>query len=185
MKMRDREQWRSWLEANHGTERELWLTFYKTHVDKVGLGYEQAVEEALCFGWIDGLRKRVDDETYTIRFSPRHRNSVWSPTNKRRVARMIEEGRMTEAGLVKVREAKASGRWAEAARKRGVTPVPSELGEALERENDARQNFETLAPSYRRQFVEWVAAAKREETRRRRVAESIRLLAAGERLGMK
>ena len=92
---------------------------------------------------------------------------------------------MTEAGLARMREAKANGRWAQAAQKRRVTSVPLALAEALEQEGEARRNFEKLAPSYRRQFVEWVAAARREETRRRRVAESIHLLAAGKPLGMK
>ena len=107
----NRHDWRTWLEANHATANEAWLVIYKKHTGKPGLSYEEAVEEALCFGWIDGVMKRLDEEKYALRFSPRKKGSVWSELNKRRVAKLIKQGRMTEAGLAKVKEAKANGQW--------------------------------------------------------------------------
>jgi len=109
--MKTRSAWRAWLQKHHATADELWLILFKKHTGKAGLVYEDAVREALCFGWIDGILKRIDDEKHTIRFSPRRKNSVWSATNKKRVAKVIAEGRMTEAGLAKVKEAKRNGQW--------------------------------------------------------------------------
>jgi uncharacterized protein YdeI (YjbR/CyaY-like superfamily) len=180
----DRDAWRAWLVENHATAKQIWLVLYKKHVRKQGLAYEEAVEEALCFGWIDGVLKRIDDEKHTIRFSPRRKNSIWSERNKQRVGKMIREGRMTEAGLAKVNEAKANGQWDKTAQRQDVTHVPPELASALAKDKQARQNFEKLAPSYRKPFIYWVASAKREETRRRRVAEAIALLARNKRMGM-
>ena len=182
--MHDRGQWRTWLAEHHATKKEIWLIFYKKHVRKPGLAYEEAIEEALCFGWIDGPLKRIDDEKHTIRFSPRRKNSIWSERNKQRVHKMIEEGRMTEVGLAKVSEAKANGQWDKAAQREDVTRLPAELAAALAKDTQARRNFEGLAPTYRKQFIYWVASAKREETRRRRVAEAVELLAQDKRMGM-
>jgi uncharacterized protein YdeI (YjbR/CyaY-like superfamily) len=180
-----RDEWRAWLAENHATAQEMWLVFYKKHVGKPGLTYLEALEEALCFGWIDGILKRIDGEKHTIRFSPRRKNSIWSEHNKKRVARLIQEGRMAEAGLARIREAKANGQWAKAVVREDVTIVPPELTAALAENARARDNFEKLAPSYRRQFIYWISDAKRDETRRRRVAEVVHLLARNERLGMK
>jgi uncharacterized protein YdeI (YjbR/CyaY-like superfamily) len=180
-----REDWRAWLAENHATATEMWLVFHKKHVNRAGLTYIEALEEALCFGWIDGILKRINGEKHTIRFSPRRKNSIWSELNKKRVARLIEAGRMTDAGLVKIQEAKVNGQWDRAAQREDPTLVPPELTAALATNAQARRNFEKLAPSYRKQFVYWVGIAKRDETRRKRVAEAIRLLACNERLGMK
>ena len=164
---------------------ELWLIIYKKHAGKSGLTYVEALEEALCFGWIDGILKRIDDEKHTIRFSPRRKNSIWSEHNKKRVRKLIKEGRMTDAGLARIREAKANGQWDKAAQREDITVVPAELTEALARNEKARLNFEALAPSYRRQFIYWVAIAKRDETRRKRIEETIELLIRNKKLGMK
>ncbi len=183
-RFKSRDDWRMWLAENHATAQEIWLIFYKKHTREPGLSYEEAVEEALCFGWIDGILKRIDDRKHTIRFSPRRKNSIWSQQNKKRVRKLIEEGRMTEAGLAKVREAKANGQWDKAALRENATQVPPELTAALAQNKKARQNFATLAPSYRKQFIYWVASAKREETRQKRIAETVRRLATGKRPGM-
>jgi uncharacterized protein YdeI (YjbR/CyaY-like superfamily) len=183
--LRSRRQWRTWLEKHHADEEELWLIFYKKHTGKKGLVYEDAVQEALCFGWIDGILKRIDDEKHTIRFSPRRRKSIWSPTNKKRVAKLIASGQMTKAGLAKIEEAKRNGQWDKADLLGPEPEVPSELTKALASSKKAQQNFANLAPSYRRQFVWWVASAKRDETRRKRVSEALRLLRENKRLGMK
>ena len=179
-----REAWRAWLAENYASAQELWLVFYKKHTGKPGLAYEEAVEEALCFGWIDGILKRIDDEKHMNRFCPRRKNSIWSERNKERVRRMIEAGRMTEAGLAKVREAKENGQWDKAAEREDTLIVPPELTAALAKDDRARLNFEKLAPSCRRQFIYWVGTAKREETRRKRVAEAVRMIRENRRLGI-
>ena len=184
-RMRNRDQWRAWLQKHHATESERWLIFYKKHVDKQGMAYEDAVREALCFGWIDGILKRIDDEKHTIRFSPRRKRSVWSQRNKERAREMIEEGRMTPAGLAAIEQAKRNGRWDNAAVQRPTPDAPPELDEALARNDKAREYFAGLAPSYRRHFIYWIATAKRPETRRKRVAEAVQLLAENRKLGMK
>ncbi|HSV98951.1 MAG TPA: YdeI/OmpD-associated family protein [Sedimentisphaerales bacterium] len=181
---KNRDAWRAWLTENYATTESLWLVFHKKHTGKAGLTYDEAVEEALCFGWIDGILKRIDDEKHMNRFCPRRKNSVWSERNKERVGRMIEAGRMTEAGLAKIREAKENGQWDKAAEREDVSAVPTELAEALATDARAGQNFERLAPSYRWQFIQWVGSAKREETRRKRVAEAIAMLRENKRLGM-
>ena len=182
---RTREDWRAWLGENHGTAAEIWLIIRKKHVAKAGLTYLEALEEALCFGWIDGILKRIDDEKHTIRFTPRRKNSLWSEQNKKRVAKLIEEGRMTEAGLAKIQEAQANGQWEKAAVREDVTQIPAELSGALAKNAAARRNFERLAPCYRKQFLSWIGSAKRDQTRCARVAEAVRLLAGNRRLGMK
>jgi uncharacterized protein YdeI (YjbR/CyaY-like superfamily) len=180
-----REQWRAWLTANHQTARELWLIFHKKHTGQRGLTYVEALEEALCFGWIDGILKRIDDQKHRVRFSPRRKNSIWSERNKRRVRKLIKEGRMTEPGLAKIRQARANGQWDKATEREDITIVPIDLSEALAANEKARLNFESLAPSYRRQFIYWVALAKRDETRRRRIEETIDLLVHNKKLGLK
>ncbi len=180
----NRDQWRAWLVENHATAEELWLVFHKKHTGKPGLAYDGAVEEALCFGWIDGILKRIDDEKHMNRFCPRRAGSIWSERNKERVRRMIEAGRMTEAGLAKIREAKKNGQWDKAAERQDTTVVPAELTAALAKDERARRNFEKLAPSYRRQFIYWVGTAKRDETRRKRVEETVRMIRENKRLGM-
>lgn len=173
------------MAENHQDEEGLWLVFHKRHTGRSGLTYVEALEEALCFGWIDGIVKRIDDEKHMIRFSPRRKNSIWSEHNKRRVRRLIKEGRMTPAGLAKVTDAKANGQWAKAGVREDTTIVPDELTEALAGNEKARLNFENLAPSYRRQFIYWVAIAKREETRRKRIEETMDLLLRNKTLGLK
>jgi uncharacterized protein YdeI (YjbR/CyaY-like superfamily) len=179
-----REDWRAWLAAHHATAQEIWLVIHKKHAAEAGLTYIEALEEALCFGWIDGILKRIDDEKHTIRLSPRRKNSIWSEQNKKRVGKLIREGRMTEAGLAKIKDAKANGQWEKAAAREDVTVVPAELTAALAENPRARENFEKLAPSYRRQFIYWIGTAKRDETREKRVRTTIKLLVANRRLGI-
>jgi uncharacterized protein YdeI (YjbR/CyaY-like superfamily) len=110
----DRVTWRDWLERHHIDKSEIWLVFLKKHVDEPCVTYDEAVEEALCFGWIDGVLRRIDDREHAVRFTPRKPGSVWSESNVVRVERLIAEGRMTEAGMALVRAAKESGAWDEA-----------------------------------------------------------------------
>lgn len=183
---KNRDAWRAWLTQNHARANELWLVLYKKHTRKPTVAYDDAVEEALCFGWIDGIVKTIDDEKYAIRFSPRRRGSIWSEPNKRRVAKMIAQGRMTEIGLAKVEEAKRNGRfaWDKATRRENVTDLPGEFARALQANARARANFERLAPSHKRQYIGWIADAKRDETRQRRIQVAIKMLKENQKLGI-
>lgn len=181
----DRDQWRDWLSEHNAASSGIWLVFYKKATSKPTIPYDAVVEEALCFGWIDSIIKKIDDEKYVRKFTPRKDKSDWSALNKKRVAKMIKVGRMTEAGLAKIKAAKKNGSW----NRDGKTPrpldMPNEFAEALARNKKARENFEKLAPTYRRHYLGWIAAAKRPETRKRRLDESIALLETGKKLGMK
>ncbi len=157
---------------------------YKQHTRKPTVAYDDAVEEALCFGWIDGIVKTIDDEKYAIRFSPRQRGSIWSELNKRRVKKMIAQGQMTEIGLAKVEEAKRNGEWDKAARREDIADIPREFNHALEANKRARENFEQLAPSHKRQYIYWIADAKRAETRQRRIDAAIKMLKENKKLGL-
>jgi uncharacterized protein YdeI (YjbR/CyaY-like superfamily) len=173
----DREEWRAWLQGNHAVEKEAWLIIAKKHSATPGISLEEAVEEALCFGWIDGLMRPVDAETFTLRFSPRKSRSIWSESNKQRAERLIEQGRMTEAGLAKIREAKENGEWDKAAEREDTSILPPDLEEALQRDGRIWLEWESLAASLRKQYIYWVASAKTEGTRRRRVRETVRFVA--------
>ncbi len=176
---KDRAAWRRWLERHGASRREIWLVLLKKHVDRPCVAYEEAVQEALCVGWIDGLLKRIDDEKHAIRFTPRKKNSVWSEANKKRVRLLIRQGRMTEAGMAAVRAGKSSGQWQKAAEREKSDALPPDLKAALERDRKARDSFARLAPSRRKMLVGWVLDAKREETRARRIHEVVRLSARG------
>ena len=178
-----RGEWRAWLAAHHASEKAVWLAFFKKHVQKPCVTLAEAVEEALCFGWIDGKLRRIDDERHVLRFSPRHPGSVWSETNKARVRRLTAEGRMTEAGLLMVEAGKKSGQW-QKARLRERTTVPKDLAAALAANAAARSFFGGLAPSYRKLYVAWLEDAKRPETRQRRIATVVARSARGQKPGI-
>ena len=109
----NRDQWRAWLQANHAIEKEAWLKISKKHASRAGVSLEEATEEALCFGWIDSFMKPIDEQSYALRYSPRRPGSKWSDPNKKRAIRLVEEGRMTEAGLAAIEAAKRGGTWRE------------------------------------------------------------------------
>ena len=181
-----RDDWRAWLEKNHETEKEVWLVYYKKHTNQPRIPYDDAVEEALCFGWIDSIVQRIDDERYAQKFTPRKSGSLWSESNKRRIRKLLKEGKMTQAGLAKIGEGVlAAEEGAKSARKTKELVIPSYLSEALRGNKKAWENFNDLAPSYRRQYVGWIATAKKEETRKKRIREALKLLARNEKLGMK
>ena len=181
----DRESWREWLHENHSNESSIWLIFYKKHTGKPTLTYNDAVEEALCYGWIESLVRRIDDQKHAQKFSPRKATSTWSSSNKKRVELLIEQGLMTEAGLKTVEVAQKNGRW-------NTLPLaeqPIEMSEAfraaLEDCPPAFEFFHTLAPSYRRNYIVWTASAKKEETRERRVRTAVELLEQHKKLDEK
>lgn len=181
---KSRRAWRTWLERNHAAADEAWVVFYKRGVGKPTLSYNDAVEEALCFGWVDGLKKSLDGERYTHRFTPRKPGSKWSESNKTRVARLMKAGAMAPRGLALVEEAKRNGQWAAASRPDVDLSMPDDLAARLKRSKAAAAFFESLAPSYQRQFIAWIVTAKRDETRKKRLEKTMELLKKGEKLGM-
>jgi uncharacterized protein YdeI (YjbR/CyaY-like superfamily) len=184
--VRTRDQWRTWLEKNCDAETEVWLVFDRKCTGKACIGYDEAVEEALCFGWIDGILQKMDDERYGRRFTPRRVSSKWSALNKRRAARMIQEGRMTEAGRAKLHYLGVEDDYGRRPhRGQEELAIPPCLRQALLGNPAASDNFSNLAPSYRRNYIRWISAAKTDATRDRRLAEAIRLLAEDRKLGLK
>ena len=182
----NRELWRTWLAENHDTVEEgIWLVYYKKGTGTPSLDYEASVEEALCYGWIDSIIKRLDAERYVRKFTPRKLDSLWSDSNKKRVQRMIDRNQITEYGLAKITAAKASGLWEQSPRPDLSFDLPEEFTRALVAHPKARSFFDSLAPSYRKHYIGWIASAKRAETRERRTRESIALLEKGEKLGMR
>jgi uncharacterized protein YdeI (YjbR/CyaY-like superfamily) len=180
-----REAWRAWLARHHATASEVWLLYAKRHSGEPRVEYGAAVEEALCFGWIDGLVRTVDQRYYAQRFTPRRPGSRWSALNRARFAKLVREGRVTEAGLAKAPPAEPPEHPNPSNAKSGSAAVPPEFRRALRANPAAWRTFEDLAPSYRRLYLRWITAAKRENTRARRIAEAIALLAAGKKLGLK
>jgi uncharacterized protein YdeI (YjbR/CyaY-like superfamily) len=180
-----REKWRRWLETNGTRTKEIWLVFFKKHTGKARLEYDDAVEEALCFGWIDSIVRRLDEERYAQKFTPRHPGSNWSDLNIARAKKMIAAGRMTAAGRALIRPGILRRKPAAKIKAAVDVVIPGHLLAALDSDPKARAFFSGLAPSYRRLYVRWVDSAKQEETRQRRLAEAIATLRAGRKLGMK
>ena len=172
----DRETWRAWLEANHASAKGAWLVTRRDRTGRAGLGYEAAVEEALCFGWVDSTAGRVDDERTKLYFAPRKARSAWSASNKARVARLIDEGRMAPPGLAVIEAAKASGDW-EILDSVERLEVPDDLEAALAAKPPAAANFAAFPASVRKQHLTWVALARKPETRAARI-EAIATAAA-------
>jgi uncharacterized protein YdeI (YjbR/CyaY-like superfamily) len=182
----NRADWRKWLRQHHDTESEVWLIYYKKHTGRPRIPYDDAVEEALCFGWIDSIIKRIDDEKYVQRFTPRKGNSQWSDLNRERVRKLIKEGRMTRAGSAKINEGVLTKNAPSLKRERNKElALPAYFKEALMRNGKAWENFKILAPSYRRNFIGWVTQAKKQGTRDKRLREAVELLAKRQKLGMK
>ena len=179
-----RGEWRDWLERNHKKENEVWLVYYKKHTGKPRIPYDDAVEEALCFGWIDSIVKRVDEETYIQKYTPRKDRSIWSELNKRRALKMIRQKRMTRAGLAKIDEAKKSGEWTKERTGEEAATLPPKLEKALAANEKARDNFNNFTPNQRRQYVGWILSAKREDTRDKRIAVVVERSARNEKPGM-
>jgi uncharacterized protein YdeI (YjbR/CyaY-like superfamily) len=169
-----REAWRTWLAEHHATSAQIWLVLGKKDSGVQTVTLEEATEEALCFGWVDSVQKRIDDRTHALRFTPRRPKSVWSQSNKDRVERLIAQGRMTPAGLALVEAGKASGQWEAATQRDVLLAPPPELQAALAARPGAQDGFARWPASHRKQLIYWVAEAKRPETRRRRIDEVIR-----------
>jgi len=168
-RFRGGEEWRRWLHENHGEDNETWVVIQKSRSPNEGLRYDEAVDEAVCFGWIDGKVRRLNDHEFVQRFSPRRQRSIWSRINRDRAERLIEEGRMTEAGLRAVEEAKSNGRWEKAYTSREPPETPDDLLKALKESPEAQRNFMGFPNSARFMYIHWINDAKRAETRVRRI----------------
>ena len=176
----DRESWRAWLAANHATAGGAWLVTWRARSGRVGLPYDAAVEEALCFGWVDSTGGRFDDERGKLYFAPRKARSPWAATNKARVERLIETGRMMPAGLAAVERAKANGSW-EVLDSVERLEVPADLAAALGAHPPAAEHFNAFTPSARKMLLGWVALAVRPETRDARIQQVAEAAARNER----
>ncbi len=175
--VRNRAQWRRWLLKHHRSKTEIWLIYYKKHTGKAVISYNDAVEEALCFGWIDGLVKRMDEQCYTQRFTPRRAGSQWSLSNLRRIEKLVAEGKMTEAGMIHADKVLRGEVIAQRPPARKELPLPKDLQMALRKNNKAWANFETLPAGSRRSYIIWVTNAKKAETRAGRIVEAVGLVA--------
>ena len=173
---KSRAAWRAWLDKHHASSRGIWLVFAKKHTGLPTLSYEDAVQEAICFGWIDSLMKSIDDRLHMQMFTPRKPKSAWSVTNKARLATLMKAGAMTPAGLAAVAEAKKSGSWSAYADVDKLT-IPPELKRAFDANPDAKKNWPTYTPSAQRSFLHMVNNAKRPETREKYVQRVIDLVA--------
>ena len=165
---KDSAAFRSWLEAHHSSESELVVKLYKVHAKEKGLTYTQALDEALCFGWIDGVRRGGDDDSFNIRFTPRKPKSTWSAVNIKKVEELEAAGRMHESGLAafRRRSAERSGIYAYENRQTELDPA---YEKKLRSNKKAWEFFQAQAPWYRRTSIYWVMSAKKEETREKRL----------------
>lgn len=178
--MTNRAEWRAWLAQNHETAPGVWLVTYKKSSGKPHLSYEELVEEALCFGWIDSTVRALDETRYLQLFTPRKPKSTWSRPNKVRVERLIAEGLMAAAGLAVIELAMANGAWTSLDAVDAMI-VPDDLAEALARTGDAAANFAAFSPSARKGYLHWISQAVRPETRALRIAKVVELSAANVR----
>ena len=171
-----RAEWREWLTKNYARSKGIHLILIKKGADIPGVMYDEAVEEALCFGWIDSSPAKLDAQRYKLYVSPRKARSVWSSLNKQRIRKLIKEGTMTPAGLAKIEAAKKDGSWNQLdAIDRLV--MPEDLLEQLSANPEAKRNFESFSTSSKKIILFWIASAKREETRQKRIEETVRLAA--------
>lgn len=177
------DQWRRWLDKHHDSESEVWLIFHKLHTGMESIAYLDALDEALCFGWVDSLVKRLDESRYARKFTPRKADSRWSTINRKRYAALKAAGRLKPGGIS--RAPTDRGYDPRPPRFKMPATLPRYIQAALRKHPAAWRYFEGLAPSHRRQYVGWIESAKREDTKARRLQEAIRLLAAEEPLGLK
>ena len=171
---KDPKEWRMWLEENNSSQKEVWVIIQKKKSGIKGLKYDEAVEEAICYGWIDSKMQSIDTDRFRQRFSPRRKNSIWSKKNKETDEKMIRAGKMSEAGFKTINLAKENGKWDMAYSSKVAPTIPSDLTEALKKNELAWRNFSKFSNSTRFQYVYWVTSAKKDETRRKRIVEVVK-----------
>jgi uncharacterized protein YdeI (YjbR/CyaY-like superfamily) len=183
LRVRTLDQWRTWLTEHHASETEVWLILHKQHTSVAAVDYKDALDEALCFGWVDSLVKRLDDRRYARTFTPRRAVSRWSAVNRRRYAELKTAGRLKPPGIERPPTNRGYGPGP--ARLPMPSGLPAYLQAALRNHPTALRHFEALAPSQRRRYFAWIESAKRQETKLRRLKEAVRLLTSGKVLGLK
>jgi len=177
------EQWREWLHEHHASQSEVWLVFHKRHTGVPSIDYQDALDEALCHGWVDSLVKRLDDRRYALKFTPRRPDSRWSTANRTRYQALKASGRLLPAGIK--RPPTDRGYGPRPVRLSLPAKLPPYIQTALKTHPVALRQFEALPPEERRRYFAWIESAKREDTKLRRLKEAIRLLANGKVLGLK
>ena len=180
----DIPEWHNWLQDNYQRENEIWLIFYKPNAPITGIKYEDALDEALCFGWIDSLIQKIDEQKYARKFTPRTNSKKWSDTNKKKVVRLIQAGRMTQAGLEKFPFNPEEIDKTEGIKKEEFI-IPEDIEVKIRQNSPAWKIFEKLPPSQRKNYIRWVLSAKKQETIDKRLAEVISVLEANKPLGLK
>ena len=183
-----RSQWRKWLEKNHSTSPSVWMIYYKKETGKRKFDMSEAVEEALCFGWIDSIAQKLDDERTMQKFTPRKSKSVWSKINKQRIEKLIEQKLMTPAGMSKIKEAKKNGSWNSLANSdfhAENNSMPEDLLKAFSKNKKALENFQSFPPGYRKRFLFWIDSAKTPETKAARIKQTLLMAAANKKPGLK
>jgi uncharacterized protein YdeI (YjbR/CyaY-like superfamily) len=176
------DQWHKWLAEHHDSESEVWLVFYKVHTGGRSIAYADAIDEALCFGWVDSLVKRLDEARYALKFTPRKADSKWSDINRKRYAALKAGGRLQPGGINRPPTDRS---YALRPRYQMPATIPAYIESAIQKQPKAWRHFQTLAISHRRRYVGWIETARRDETKIRRLHEAIRLLTAGKPLGIK
>src|SRR5687767_4573930 len=185
---KSRRDWRKWLEKNHSTSPGVWLVYYKKASGKRKFDYADAVEEALCFGWIDSLPKKIDDERSALKFTPRKQKSAWSKLNKQRIEKLMEQKLIRPAGLTKIEQARKDGSWNilnASDFHADNNSLPQDLKTAFSKNKKALANFLAFAPGYRKQLLFWIDSAKRAETKVARIKQSVLMAAANKKPGVK
>lgn len=182
--IKNRNEWRKWLEINHKNIKEIWLIHYKKPSNKKSINHFEAVEEALCFGWIDSKLKKIDKESFILKYSPRRPKSIWSKINKEKAEELIALGKMTKSGLEKIEEAKKQNLWDTAYTNLVKDRLPSDLKNSLMKNKTAWNNFQKFANSYRNMYIGWVKGAKTKETRKRRISEVVKRAAKNKKPGI-
>jgi len=179
---KNRDEWRKWLKDYHSIAKGIWLIYYKKHTGKPSVKYNDAVEEALCYGWIDSIVKRIDYERYMQKFTPRNDSSTWSEVNKKRVEKMIAQGKMTKYGLKKIEIAEQSGKWDEVVESQLEHILSDNLLYVLKSDKAAFTEYKKLPPSHKKMYTSWIMTAKKEETKVRRIKKMITMLKKGQRM---
>jgi len=181
---KNRAAWRAWLELNHDKKKEIWLAYYKKRTGKTSVTYKEALDEALCFGWIDSTVNRLDAELYMQKWTPRNEKSIWSAANKARVKKLTAAGLMAAPGLAKIKAAKRNGSWGALDRIDPNPEIPPDLASAIEADPRAKANFGSVSMSQRKILAWWITGAKQAKTRTRRIARGLEMIRKGEKFGI-
>ena len=180
----DQADWRAWLEKNHEREKEIWLVYFKPASGRKAIDYEASVDEALCFGWIDSIIQKIDEEKYARKFNPRRLDSKWSESNRRRVMKLISDWRMTEAGLAKVTFDIKQVDTDKPKTERPPLEMPKRIEKALKSRPEVWKAFQKISPSHRRNYILWLSDAKKPETFERRLKIAAEEVLAGKPTSM-